>query len=47
MIVRPLGADGAEWTGGAAARVALAARAAATPAEAEEAVRRLLEELLT
>jgi len=47
MIVRPLGADGAEWTGGAAARVALAARTAATPAEAEEAVRRLLEELLT
>ena len=47
MIVRPLGADANEWTGGAAARVALAARAAATPAEAEEAVRRLLEELLT
>ena len=47
MIVRPLGPDANEWSGGAAARVALAARSAATPAEAEEAVRRLLEELLT
>jgi sulfate adenylyltransferase large subunit len=47
MIVRPLDVDAAAWTGGAAARVAHAARAAATPAEAEEAVRRLLEGLLT
>jgi bifunctional enzyme CysN/CysC len=47
MIVRPLDTDGTEWSGGAAARVAYAARAAATPAEAEAAVRQLLEELLT
>jgi sulfate adenylyltransferase large subunit len=46
MIVRPLDDDSIAWTGSAAARVAQVARAAGSEAEAEQAVRRLLEDLL-
>ena len=47
MIVRPL-SDGSSTTADvAAARLALAARTASTDADAEEAVRQLLQELLT
>ncbi len=47
MILRPLREDGVAAVGSAAERLALAARAAATDADAVEAVRRLLEEVLT
>jgi sulfate adenylyltransferase subunit 1 len=47
MILRPLREDGVVSVGSAAERLALAARAAATDADAVEAVRRLLEEVLT
>jgi sulfate adenylyltransferase large subunit len=47
MILRPLREDAVAAVGSAAERLALAARAAATDAEAVEAVRRLLEEVLT
>jgi sulfate adenylyltransferase large subunit len=46
MILRPLREDGGVGVGTAAERLALAARAAATDADAVEAVRRLLEEVL-
>jgi sulfate adenylyltransferase large subunit len=46
MILRPLREDGGVAVGSAAERLALAARAAATDADAVEAVRRLLEEVL-
>jgi bifunctional enzyme CysN/CysC len=46
MIVRPLGEAGPATAGDAAARLALAARSAGTDADAEEAVRRLLDEIL-
>jgi sulfate adenylyltransferase large subunit len=47
MILRHLREDGVAGVGTAAERLALAARAAATDADAIEAVRRLLEEVLT
>ena len=47
MIVRPLDDETGAWSGSAAVRLAQAARAAATDGEAEAAVRRLLEDLLT
>jgi sulfate adenylyltransferase large subunit len=47
MIVRPLEDGSRTVAGAAAARLASAARAAGTDADAEAAVRRLLEELLT
>jgi sulfate adenylyltransferase subunit 1 (EFTu-like GTPase family) len=47
MILRSLREDGLVGVGSAAERLALAARAAPTDAEAVEAVRRLLEEVLT
>ena len=46
MILRPLREDGVAAVGSAAERLALAARAAASDADAVEAVRRLLEEVL-
>jgi sulfate adenylyltransferase subunit 1 len=46
MILRPLREDGVAAVGSAAERLALAARAADTDADAVEAVRRLLEEVL-
>ena len=47
MILRPLRDDAVVGVGSAAERLALAARGAATDADAIEAVRRLLEEVLT
>jgi sulfate adenylyltransferase subunit 1 (EFTu-like GTPase family) len=47
MILRHLREDGVAEVGSAAERLALAARSAATDADAIEAVRRLLEEVLT
>jgi hypothetical protein len=47
MILRHLREDGVAGVGTAAERLALAARAAATDTDAIEAVRRLLEEVLT
>ena len=47
MIVRAQREDAVTDVGSAAERLALAARAAATDTEAIEAVRRLLEEVLT
>ena len=47
MILRPLRDDAVAGVGSAAERLALAARSAATDADAIEAVRRLLEEALT
>jgi sulfate adenylyltransferase large subunit len=47
MIVRPLGDDSTTLSSAAAARIAQAARAAGTDGDAEEAVRKMLDELLS